>query len=442
MRERASPFSIRYRGMRLTVAALLTVFHVPPIVGSKVGICPATGFSSSFLQSRYLEHPNVGMSTDLERHLDAVKDVLPEWEDVRFDQVKLKPLEGGYSFRVTITDPDIIPKYRYTSLKLRYKRRDPVRQLIASGERMETLLGDASMGPKVLFSSDSMRLLEWVSGTPLTVGLVRNKTSFVVSGALVVAALHNRSQEKIFRLQTGRVHESNAFTLLNDYRGIAIKRIRKVLIRTDKDGKVFYDPTEIQWLADLPYLMEGFRIAGVLPNDLFPRGSTPSIARRTVVSHNFLDEGSMIQQDTPFPRLTKFDRSSRNFAGVDCAMIMLLASHGKPSSELISHELRQMFASVYLSEMLDKPVLPEDDTVIQPFVDDLLRFMLLQMLTDAMRLICDLTDPRERSIMGEESFRDYLGAVRVLLSEIVSYRQNLQTFFAEPSTPSAAMIRG
>ncbi|CEM00859.1 unnamed protein product [Vitrella brassicaformis CCMP3155] len=245
-------------------------------------------------------------------------------------------------------------------------------------------LGQRNMAPKMIANFQGGRIEEWVWGRPLLVQELQCPPE-LAGVATQIARLH--------RLALGA----------SDVCGIVRRPCLPVKLRQWMKLSLeasFPSEAQQQQLAALNLPQIASEVESFLNSDVIQQADEPPeasslteramlAARAIVFCHNDCQENNIMKTSEGI-RLIDFEYSDYNYAAFDIANIFTEATIDycvtQPPCFSVTTEAypcikrRRLFASVYLSELLGSPILPEDISMIDPFLQQVEGFCLASNL--------------------------------------------------------------
>jgi len=326
---------------------------------------------------------------------------IPAWKAFSQNEFDVNHLSGGLTnelFRVILKDAEgkrIMPQsvlFRVfgTEVGSFY---DPRQE-----HSVFVMFANSGFGPKLFGQGEGWRIEEWHESKPLLVQELQSPAALAEVAAMM-ARMHKLHRNSDFPPETVFPRESAVQLRLKQW--------------ADHCGQCKFR-TEAQWqrIAEmrLEELLQDAR--DWLPAFLTPsRSPPPASGYDMVFCHNDVQENNLLR--TPYGiRVIDYEYAHFNEQAADIAnfwneMTLDYCVDGAPFFSLSStafptRRQQRLFASVYLSEYLEKPVNPEDDYLVEPLLAACEKFTAASHLLWGMWSLI-------RAVDGDDSVFDFFG---------------------------------
>ncbi|BAM40378.1 uncharacterized protein TOT_020000635 [Theileria orientalis strain Shintoku] len=291
-----------------------------------------------------------------------IKDIciknIPFWNNLDYNDIEIQLKSNSVSNIVFFVNLICENNEIYPNRTVILKKRTSYSNVIYDRElqlNVAELLGENNLGPRVICRCSDYTIQEFVEGTTLKNSSFQN-LSVITSLASTLAKFHRKGTE-ISLPEWDRT----PFVLRH------INKWTEPVERIIKKHKLDFDFNELQ---------SSFELYKTLLNNHIKTSN--SVANSVLFCHNDLFYKNILQfQQGTF--LIDFDYSGYNYVGWDVSCFIIKAHldyneteqyHFCNKSYDIPYNLRCIFVSIYLSELLNNNVLPSEN-VVKEFLDSL-----------------------------------------------------------------------
>ncbi|KAH8741898.1 choline kinase GmCK2p-like protein [Cryptosporidium ryanae] len=292
---------------------------------------------------------------------------IPGWKEIETNNIEVSQILSGLTnqlFSVSIIDGSISSSLKHSKVLFRIYGKH-VGKFYDSKVELQVFryLSEINIAPKLIADFPEGRIEEFLEGEPLTTNQLK-LTHICTEVAKNLGYLHT--------INTKRADFPKTF----DKEPILFKRIylwKEEAISQMSKENFSIDQELYRTILNEVYELENIILGGEkLSFEAIDTLSSVTPAYSLVFAHNDLQENNLLQTSNNI-RMIDYEYSAVNFAASDIANFFCEFTynycHDKPPffkynyDDYPSEELRKLFISVYLSQTLQKQILPSDDVV-------------------------------------------------------------------------------
>ncbi|XP_952059.1 choline/ethanolamine kinase, putative [Theileria annulata] len=277
---------------------------------------------------------------------------VPFWNNVNPEFIEIKKMNNGVTNRVyqaTLVDGD---KDRYPIKSVCIKKSSTYNSLVIDDDlqyRIAKLLGDNNFGPRIIGRFGDFTIQEWVEGNTMGIDSLQN-LSVLTGIASSLAKFHKKVTELVPK-------EWDRTPMFLTKIATWSPHVERIIKKYNLD----FDYNE---------LVQNYEMfKKILNNHL---NTSNSITNSILFCHNDLYPSNILHTNQGI-YFIDFDFSGFNYVGWEISHLFfklcIVYNHHTPpyfnfdDSLALSQEMKTIFISVYLSQLLGKNVLPSDDLV-------------------------------------------------------------------------------